>query len=230
MKVDFQYVKIKAFYMDGHRRFNFEQIKKFFESYSWDATLTTVTLYSALKSGFLSIMKIKLLLVDDEKEFVEVLSDRLEVRGFDVKTALSGEEALKWIYTAEFDVVLLDVMLPGDNGIEILTEIKRARPLIQIIMLTGHAKIDTAVRGIELGAYDYLLKPLEIEPLVEKIGMAYDYKSAQQKRACPEENERMDKKGGRRRFFSMIYDVVYGSRRDRRAKSKRFHRSESKER
>lgn len=168
-------------------------------------------------------MKIKLLLVDDEKDFVDVLSDRLEVRGFDVKTALSGEEALKWIYAAEFDVVLLDVMLPGDNGIEILTEIKRAKPLIQIIMLTGHAKIDTAVRGIELGAYDYLLKPLEIEALVEKIGMAYDYKSAQHKRARPEENERMDKKRGRRKFFSMIYDVVCGSRRDRRAKSKRFH-------
>ena len=123
-------------------------------------------------------MKIKLLLVDDEKKFVEVLSERLEVRGFEIKTALSGEEALKWIYKSEFDVVLLDVMIPGDNGIEILKEIKRARPLIQIIMLTGHAKIDTAVRGLELGAYDYLLKPLEIAPLVEKIKMAYDYKKA----------------------------------------------------
>jgi DNA-binding NtrC family response regulator len=164
-------------------------------------------------------MKIKLLLVDDEKEFVEVLSERLEVRDFDVKIALSGKEALKWIYKSEFDVVLLDVMIPGEDGIEILTEIKRARPLIQIIMLTGHAKIDTAVRGIELGAYDYLLKPLEIEPLVEKIKIAYDYKSAQQKRAHREETRRGDKKSGRRRFFSAIYDFVYGSRRDHRSKS-----------
>ena len=164
-------------------------------------------------------MKIKLLLVDDEKEFVEVLSERLEVRGFDIKTALSGEEALKWIYKSEFDVVLLDVIIPEDNGIEILKEIKRAKPLIQIIMLTGHAKIDTAVRGLELGAYDYLLKPLEIEPLVEKIKMAYDYKSAQQKRARQKETRRGDKKLGRKRFFSAIYDFVYGSRRDHRSKS-----------
>ena len=164
-------------------------------------------------------MKIKLLLVDDEKEFVEVLSERLEVRGFEIKTALSGEEALKWIYKSEFDVVLLDVMIPGDNGIEILKEIKRARPLIQIIMLTGNAKIDTAVRGLELGAYDYLLKPLEIEPLVEKIKMAYDYKSAQKKRDRREETRRVDKKHGRKRFFSTIYDFVCGSRRDHRLKS-----------
>lgn len=158
-------------------------------------------------------------MVDDEKEFVEVLSERLRVRGFDVEIALSGEEALKWIYESEFDVVLLDVMIPGDNGIEILTEIKRARPLIQIIMLTGHAKIDTAVGGIELGAYDYLLKPLEIEPLVEKIKMAYDYKSAQPKRGRQEEARRGHQKLGRRSFFSAIYDFVYGLRRDHRSKS-----------
>jgi DNA-binding NtrC family response regulator len=158
-------------------------------------------------------MKIKVLLVDDEKEFVEVLSERLEVRGFDVKTAFSGEEALKWVYKAEFDVVLLDVMMPGNNGIEILKEIKHTRPLIHVIMLTGHAKIDTAVRGIELGAYDYLLKPLEIEPLVEKIKMAFDYKSTQARRARQEKTRRVDRKSVPKRFLSAIYDFVYGSRR-----------------
>ena len=175
-------------------------------------------------------MKIKVLLVDDEKEFVEVLAERLEVRGFDVETALSGEDALKWIHKSEFDVVLLDVMIPGENGIEILKEIKHTKPLIHVIMLSGHAKIDTAVRGIELGAYDYLLKPLEIEPLVEKIRMAYDYKSAQKKYARPGKTGHVDKKRGRRSFFSMIYDVVYGSRRDRREKSQGFHKSANKER
>ncbi len=158
-------------------------------------------------------MKIKVLLVDDEKEFVEVLAERLEVRGFDVETALSGEDALKWIHKSEFDVVLLDVMIPGDNGIEILKEIKHTKPLIHVIMLSGHAKIDTAVRGIELGAYDYLLKPLEIEPLVEKIKMACDYKSAQAKRAHQEKTRRADRKPVRKRFLSAIYDFVYGSRR-----------------
>ena len=164
-------------------------------------------------------MKIKVLLVDDEKEFVVVLSERLEIRGFDVKTALSGEEALRWIYKSEFDVVLLDVMIPGENGMEILKEIKRARPFIHVIMLTGHAKIDTAVRGMELGAYDYLLKPLEIEPLVEKIGMAYEYGTAQQGRARQEETKRVGSKLGFKRFFVAIYDFVYGSRRDHRSKS-----------
>ena len=175
-------------------------------------------------------MKIKLLLVDDEKEFAEALSERLALRGFDVKTTHSGKEALKWVYHSEFDVVVLDVMIPGENGIEILKEIKRTRPLTNVIMLTGHAKIDTAVRGIELGAYDYLLKPLEIEPLVEKIKMAYDYKSTQQKRPHQKETTRVDKKLGLRKFFSAIYDFVYGSRRDHRSKSQRVHKTKSKER
>ena len=163
-------------------------------------------------------LKIKVLLVDDEKEFLEVLSKRLEVRGFDVETAISGEGALSWIQKTEFDVVLLDVMIPGDNGIEILKEIKRSRPFIHIIMLTGHAKIDTAVRGMELGAYDYLIKPIEIESLVEKIKMAFDYKSAQQKRARQEETRPIYKKLDRNRFLAVIYDLVHGFRRDHRSK------------
>ena len=164
-------------------------------------------------------MTIKVLLVDDEKEFVEVLSERLEVRGFGVETALSGEEALSWINKSEFDIVLLDVMIPGNDGIEILKEIKRSRPLIHVIMLTGHAKIDTAIGGMELGAYDYLIKPVEIEPLVEKIKMAYDYKSAQQKRAHQEETRTIHKKLGRNRFLAVFYNFFHGFRRDHRSKS-----------
>ncbi len=161
----------------------------------------------------------KVLLVDDEKEFLEVLSERLEVRGFSVETAISGEEALRWIHKSEFDVVLLDVMIPGDNGIEILKEIKRSRPFIHVIMLTGHAKIDTAIWGMELGAYDYLIKPIEVESLVEKIKMAYDYKSAQQMRARQEETRPIDKKLDRNRFLTVIYDFVHSFRRDHRSKS-----------
>ena len=164
-------------------------------------------------------MKIKVLLVDDEKEFSEVLSERLESRGFGVETANNGEEALRWIHKTDFDIVLLDVMIPGDNGIEILKEIKRSRPFIHIIMLTGHAKIDTAVWGMELGAYDYLIKPIEIESLVEKIKMAYDYKSAQQKRARQDETRPIHKKLGRNRFLTVIYDFFHGFRREHRSKS-----------
>ena len=164
-------------------------------------------------------MKIKVLLLDDEKEFLEVLSKRLEVRGFDVETAISGEEALSWIHKTEFDVVLLDVMIPGDNGIEILKEIKRSRPFIHVIMLTGHAKIDTAIWGMELGAYDYLIKPIEIESLVEKIKMAYDYKSVRQRHARQEETKPIHKQFGRNRFLTAIYDFFRGLRRDHRSKS-----------
>ena len=163
-------------------------------------------------------MKKKVLLVDDEKEFLEVLSERLEVRGFGVETAISGEEALRWIHKSEFDVVILDVMMPGDNGIEILKEIKRSRPFIHVIMLTGHTKIDTAIWGMELGAYDYLIKPIEIESLVEKIKMAYDYKSAQQMRARQEETRPIYKKIDRNRFLTVIYDFVHGFRKDHRSK------------
>ncbi len=164
-------------------------------------------------------MKKKVLLIDDEKEFLEVLSERLEVRGFGVETAISGEEALRWIHKSEFDVVLLDVMIPGDNGIEILKEIKRLRPFIHVIMLTGHAKIDTAIWGMELGAYDYLIKPIEIESLVEKIKMAYDSKSAQQMRARQEETRPIHKKPDRNRFLTVIYNFFHGFRRDPRSKS-----------
>jgi DNA-binding NtrC family response regulator len=164
-------------------------------------------------------MKKKVLLVDDEKEFLEVLSERLEVRGFGVETATSGEEALRRIHESEFDVIILDVMIPGDNGIEILKEIKRSSPFIHVIMLTGHAKIDTAIRGMELGAYDYLIKPIEIESLVEKIKMAYDNKSAQQMRARQDETRPVHRKPDRNRFLTVIYNFFHGFRRDHRSKS-----------
>ena len=127
-------------------------------------------------------MKIKVLLVDDEKDFVETLAERLEVRNFNVKTALSGEDALDLVQKYEFDVVVLDVLMPGKDGIETLREIKSLKPLIHVIMLTGNATVETAIQGMKLGAYDYLLKPTETADLLEKINNAYSLKTDHEER------------------------------------------------
>jgi len=127
-------------------------------------------------------MEVSVLLVDDEKDFVETLAERLETRGFKVSKAFSGEECLEAIRKDHIDVVLLDVLMPGKDGIETLREIKRTNPLIEIMMLTGHATIDTAIKGLKLGAYDYLNKPTETKDLVEKILRAYARKSEQEER------------------------------------------------
>ena len=127
-------------------------------------------------------MKIKVLLVDDEKDFVETLAQRLEVRDFVVKTALSGDEALELIRESDLDVVVLDVLMPGKDGIQTLKEIKNLKPLINVIMLTGHATVETAIEGMRLGAYDYLMKPTETESLVEKIMSAHHLKAEHEER------------------------------------------------
>jgi len=130
----------------------------------------------------LDLMKIKLLVVDDEKKFVDVLSKRLELQGFEVVTALNGEEAAQMVKKQDFDVVILDLLMPGRTGIETLKEIGEINPLIHVIMLTGHAGIDKAIEGMELGAYDYLIKPAEINELVEKIRLANTHKAAMENR------------------------------------------------
>jgi DNA-binding NtrC family response regulator len=122
-------------------------------------------------------MTVRVLLVDDEKDFVDSLSERLRLRSFHVHSAYSGEEALDVIRHHQIDVVVLDVIMPGLNGIETYKEIKILYPRIRVIMLTGHAKLDTAIEGMEEGAYDYLIKPISIEELVEKIEMAHSHKA-----------------------------------------------------
>jgi two-component system response regulator CpxR len=141
-------------------------------------------------------MHIKVLLVDDEKDFVETLAQRLEVREFDVKTALDGDEALGVIRESDVDVVVLDVLMPGKDGIQTLKEIKDLKPLVNVIMLTGHATIDTAIQGMRLGAYDYLLKPTETEILVEKIMSAYKIKAEHEERIRQAEIEDLLKRRG----------------------------------
>jgi DNA-binding NtrC family response regulator len=117
------------------------------------------------------------LLVDDEVPFVETMSKRLSKRQLMVLPAYTGREALEMLGKNAVDVVILDVKMPGMDGIQTLREIKQTYPLVEVIMLTGHATIETAVEGMRLGAFDYLMKPCEIEELLAKVGEAKEKKS-----------------------------------------------------
>jgi len=127
-------------------------------------------------------MGARVLLVDDEKDFVEVLAERLQNRGFDVRQAFNGEDAIDLLNQQEADVVILDVLMPGKDGVQTLSEIKQLKPLTEVIMLTGYGTIETAIQGMKFGAYDYLMKPTETEDLVVKINKAYKLKSEHEER------------------------------------------------
>ena len=127
-------------------------------------------------------MKPRILLVDDEEMYLEYLSKRLINRGYDVTKCLTGEEALQRVKTDDFDVIILDVLLPGIDGIETLREINTRKPLSEVIMLTGHTSLESGVEGMRLGAFDYLRKPCNTEELVSKIDEAYHRKISQEER------------------------------------------------
>ena len=115
----------------------------------------------------------RLLMIDDEEAFVAALGQRLTHRNITVLTAYSGEEGLKKLdENPNTDVVLLDVKMPGMGGIETLRRIRATHPLVEVIMLTGHATVETAIEGMRLGAFDYLKKPADIEILVQKVQQA----------------------------------------------------------
>jgi DNA-binding NtrC family response regulator len=122
------------------------------------------------------------MIVDDEQKFVDYLRKRLENRELTVSTAYSGEEALKILKETPQDVVVLDVLMPGMDGIATLREVKSREPLTEVIMLTGHASVESAIDGMKLGAYDYLMKPCETDDLVDKIRKAYARKAEQEER------------------------------------------------
>ncbi len=113
------------------------------------------------------------LLVDDETPFVETMTKRLKKRDLYIVAAYSGEEALEQLAEHnDIEVVILDVKMPGMDGIETLREIKSKYPLVEVVMLTGHATVETAIEGMKLGAFDYLMKPCDIEVLVSKVSEA----------------------------------------------------------
>lgn len=117
--------------------------------------------------------KIKVLLVDDEEEFVKTLSERLQLRDVDSDTAFDGEQAIESVSEDEPDVLVLDLKMPGLHGLDVLRWMKQFHPAIQVIILTGHGTERDEEKARELGAFDYLKKPVETERLVQKIKTAY---------------------------------------------------------
>ena len=141
-------------------------------------------------------MKISVLLVDDEKDFVESLAERLQLRDFNVATALNGDEAIKLVEENDFDVIVLDVKMPGKDGVETLKEIKNKEQLSQVIMLTGHATVKTAIEGMKSGAFDYLMKPTDTDELIEMINDAYQLVAEQRDKIRQAEINNILKKRG----------------------------------
>ena len=110
------------------------------------------------------------LLVDDEVSFVETFSERLELRDFEISKAFSGEEALEVLdENKNIEVVILDVKMPGMDGIEALAKIKRKNPLVEVMMLSGHADVESAIEGMKHGAFDYLMKPVDMDQITTKV-------------------------------------------------------------
>lgn len=119
-----------------------------------------------------------ILVVDDEKDFLETIINRLKKRKLDADGVESGEEALEKMKKKTFDVVILDIKLPGGmDGIETLREMKKIQPLAEVILLTGHASVETSIEGMKLGAFDYILKPVKLEDLLPKLLQAYERKN-----------------------------------------------------
>ncbi len=118
-------------------------------------------------------MEIKMMLVDDEERFLSTTQKLLSKKGYDVLTATSGGEALEKLRTSNVHVVILDVKMPGMDGIATLREIKRQFPTIEVIMLTGHATVESAIDGLKTGATDYLMKPTDIDEIIEKAQEAF---------------------------------------------------------
>lgn len=126
--------------------------------------------------------QLRVLLIDDERDFLDTLVKRLRKRNLEVTGVNSGEEALQVLRATPLDVVVLDVRMPGMDGIQVLREIKTINPLIQVIMLTGHASVEVAVEGMELGAFDYLMKPANLDELLYKIQDAFKAKTIQEQK------------------------------------------------
>jgi DNA-binding NtrC family response regulator len=120
------------------------------------------------------------LLVDDEVGFLETLLKRLKRRQVDAAAVYSGDDALAQLESRPPDVVVLDVKMPGMDGLATLREIKKRHPLVEVIMLTGHADVEMAIEGMEHGAFDYLMKPCDIDELIYKIQDAYEKKAIHQ--------------------------------------------------
>ena len=112
---------------------------------------------------------LRILIVDDEDEFVSALVERLEIRGHSAMGVTSGKEAIHQVSEHEYDVVVLDVKMAGEDGVEVMKRIKEIRSTLPVILLTGHMSKEDSDEGMKAGAIDYIIKPIEIEDLIKKM-------------------------------------------------------------
>ena len=124
----------------------------------------------------------KILLVDDEDQFRESVTKQLTVRNYTVSEVSSGEDAIEFIHQNNIDVVILDMRMPGISGAETLKKIKKLSPLTEVIMLTGHATVNTAMETIKMGAFDYIPKPVKLDELINKMEDAYRKKELEERK------------------------------------------------
>jgi len=122
------------------------------------------------------------MIVDDEERFLSTTQSLLKKKGVNTFIATNGADAMNILDKENLDVVILDVKMPGLDGIETLRVIKKRYPLVEVIMLTGHASAESAVEGLSLGAFDYLMKPCDVSTLLEKANAAYEKKRGQEEK------------------------------------------------
>jgi DNA-binding NtrC family response regulator len=128
------------------------------------------------------MMKARVLVVDDEKDFALALAERLQGRGYDAAACFSGKEAIEKVMSDPIDVVVLDVMMPEMDGVEALHSIKDAKPLTEVILLSGKATLETAITGMQQGAFEYLTKPCKADAMTRKIDEAHKRKKDHENR------------------------------------------------
>jgi len=155
------------------------------------------SLAASTTKGDIAMLNPIVLLVDDEEAFVKAMEKRLSARKFDVLTAFSGEEALRKLEQELLvDVVVLDLKMPGMDGLETLRRIKEVHPLVEVIILTGFGAIDTAVEGMKEGAFDYLTKPCDLAELIDKIELAQKLKRNRQYEAVVQSGKELRRQRG----------------------------------
>lgn len=126
--------------------------------------------------------KPRVLVIDDEEAFTSNIAKLLAKRGYSVRVVNDGDSAIRAAEEDSYDVAILDLRMPGMDGIETLRHLKRKSPLLEVIMLTGHGSVESGIQGMALGAFDYVMKPIHLEDLVERISQAYERKLIKQGR------------------------------------------------
>jgi DNA-binding NtrC family response regulator len=147
-----------------------------------------------IRTGDQRMHPTNVLLIDDEEAFLGAIKRRLEKRGLKIKQALSGQEGIRALHdNPDTDVVILDVKMPGMDGIQTLREIKRLFPIVEVIMLTAHGTIETAIEGMNLGAFDFLMKPCEMGDLMAKVEQARRRRQEHQQRIAEATDKELSK-------------------------------------